>query len=139
MEPQSTLWKKRLLAVNAIFAITALAIEVAGTSLNMYVYPDGAFNIFNVPLIVIASWVAIGHTSWIIYRKFGWIAGILTGVIIDMPLEFFAFRLGWWTWIPSWSPPIYFNAPVVNFGVFLGVSVGSILTFKSVYRIGVKN
>ena len=130
MKLQFTLRKKRFLAVNAIFAITALVIEMTGISLNMYVYADSAFNIFNVPLIIIASWVVIGHISWIIYRKFGWIAGLLTGIIIDLPLEFLAFQLGWWTWIPSWSPAIFFNAPVVNFGVFLGVSLGSILTFK---------
>jgi hypothetical protein len=130
MKPQVILRKKRFLAVNAIFVITALVIEWTGISLNMYVYADSAFNLFNVPLIVIASWVVIGHISWIIYKQFGWIAGLLTGIIIDLPLEFLAFQLGWWTWIPSWSPAIFFNAPVVNFGVYLGVSLGSILTFN---------
>ena len=81
-------------------------------------------------LIVIACWVVIGHTSWIIYKKFGWIAGLLTGMIIDLPLEFLAFHLGWWAWIPSWSPALFFNTPVVNFAVYLSVSLGSILTYN---------
>jgi len=120
--------------MNAIFAITALVVEWAGISLNMYVYADDFFNILGVPLIVIAYWVVIGHTSWIVYKKFGWIAGLLTGIIIDLPLEFLAFDLGWWTWIPSWSPALFFNAPVVNFIVYLSVSLGSILTYKYVMK-----
>ena len=120
--------------MNAIFAITALVVEWAGISLNMYVYADDFFNILGVPLIVIAYWVVIGHTSWIVYKKFGWIAGLLTGIIIDLPFEFLAFDLGWWTWIPSWSPALFFNAPVVNFIVYLSVSLGSILTYKYVMK-----
>ncbi|MDH5447454.1 MAG: hypothetical protein OEX01_00400 [Candidatus Bathyarchaeota archaeon] len=116
--------------MNTIFAITAIAIEWTGISLNMYVYADNFFNIFNVPMIIIASWIAIGHTSWVVYKKFGWVAGLLTGIIIDLPLEFLAFHLGWWTWIPSWSPAIFFNAPVANFAVYLSVSLGSIIIYK---------
>jgi hypothetical protein len=134
MQRLFTLQKKRFLVMNAIFAITALVIEWAGISLNMYVYADDLFNILGVPLIVIAYWVVIGHTSWIVYKKFGWIAGILTGIIIDLPFEFLAFDLGWWTWIPSWSPALFFNAPVVNFVVYLSVSLGSILTYKYVMK-----
>jgi hypothetical protein len=124
---------EKRLVLNAIFAINALAIERAGIALNMYVYSDNFFTIFGVPLTVIAYWVVIGHTSWIVYKKFGWITGLLTGIIIDIPFEFLAFHLGWWTWIPSWSPAIFFNAPVVNFGVYLIMSLGSILTYKLVY------
>ena len=134
MQHLFTLQKKRFLVMNAIFAITALVVEWAGISLNMYVYTDDFFNILGVPLIVIAYWVVIGHTSWIVYKKFGWIAGLLTGIIIDLPLEFLAFDLGWWTWIPSWSPALFFNAPVVNFVVYLSVSLGSILTYKYVMK-----
>jgi hypothetical protein len=134
MQRLFTLQKKRFIVMNAIFAITALVIEWAGISLNMYVYADDLFNILGVPLIVIAYWVVIGHTSWIVYKKFGWIAGILTGIIIDLPFEFLAFDLGWWTWIPSWSPALFFNAPVVNFVVYLSVSLGSILTYKYVMK-----
>ena len=134
MQRLFTLQKKRFLVMNAIFAITALVIEWAGISLNMYVYADDFFNILGVPLIVIAYWVVIGHTSWIVYKKFGWIAGLLTGIIIDLPFEFLAFDLGWWTWIPSWSPALFFNAPVVNFVVYLSVSLGSILTYKYVMK-----
>ena len=134
MQRLFTLQKKRFLVMNAIFAITALVVEWAGISLNMYVYADDFFNILGVPLIVIAYWVVIGHTSWIVYKKFGWIAGLLTGIIIDSPFEFLAFDLGWWTWIPSWSPALFFNAPVVNFVVYLSVSLGSILTYKYVMK-----
>jgi len=134
MQHLFTLQKKRFLVMNAIFAITALVVEWAGISLNMYVYTDDFFNILGVPLIVIAYWVVIGHTSWIVYKKFGWIAGLLTGIIIDLPFEFLAFDLGWWTWIPSWSPALFFNAPVVNFVVYLSVSLGSILTYKYVMK-----
>jgi len=134
MQRLFTLRKKRFLVMNAIFAITALVVEWAGISLNMYVYADDFFNILGVPLIVIAYWVVIGHTSWIVYKKFGWIAGLLTGIIIDLPFEFLAFDLGWWTWIPSWSPALFFNAPVVNFVVYLSVSLGSILTYKYVMK-----
>jgi len=116
--------------MNAIFALTALVIELIGISLNMYVYAHNFFSIFGVPLIVIASWVVIGHTSWIVYKKFGWVAWLLTGIIIDLPLEFLAFHLGWWTWIPSWSPAIFYEAPVANFMVYLSVSLGSILTYR---------
>jgi hypothetical protein len=134
MQRLFTLQKKRFLVMNAIFAITALVVEWAGISLNMYVYADDFFNILGVPLIVIAYWVVIGHTSWIVYKKFGWIAGLLTGIIIDLPFEFLAFDLGWWTWIPRWSPALFFNAPVVNFVVYLSVSLGSILTYKYVMK-----
>ena len=134
MQHLFTLQKKRFLVMNAIFAITALVIEWAGISLNLYVYADDFFNILGVPLIVIAYWVVIGHTSWIVYKKFGWIAGLLTGIIIDLPFEFLAFDLGWWTWIPSWSPALFFNAPVANFVVYLSVSLGSILTYKYVMK-----
>lgn len=130
MQRLFALQKTRFLVLNAIFAITAVVIEWSGISLNMYFYADHFSTILGVPLIVIAYWVVIGHTSWIIYKKFGWIAGLLTGVIIDLPLEFLAFHLGWWTWIPSWSPALFFNAPVVNFAVYLIVSLGSILTYK---------
>jgi len=126
----SALQKRRFLTMNAIFALTALVIELIGISLNMYVYAHNFFSIFGVPLIVIASWVVIGHTSWIVYKKFGWVAGLLTGIIIDLPLEFLAFHLGWWTWIPSWSPAIFYEAPVANFMVYLSVSLGSILTYR---------
>jgi uncharacterized membrane protein len=122
----------RFLLVNAIFALVAIVIEQVGLSLRMYVYADTSLHVLGVPLIVIVIWVIIGHTSWVIYRKCGWIAGFLTGVIIDVPLEFLAFHLGWWTWIPSWTPAIFFNAPVVNFLVYLSVSVGSILIYKYV-------
>jgi len=120
----------RFLLVNAIFAVTAIIIERVGISLSMYVYADTSFSVFDVPIIVIASWVIIGHTSWVMYRRFGWIAGLLTGIIIDLPLEFLAFYLGWWSWIPSWTPAIFFNAPILNFSVYLGVSFGSILIYK---------
>ena len=124
----------RFLLINAIFAVTATIIERTGISLNMYVYADTPLNIFSVPIMVIASWVIIGHTSWLVYRKFGWTAGLSTGIIIDLPLEFSAFYLGWWCWIPSWTPAIFFNAPVLNFFVYLGVSFGSILIYKYVWK-----
>lgn len=130
------LQKKRLLVVNSIFAITALFIERAGLSLNMYVYTDNFFKILGVPPLIIAYWVVIGHTSWFVYRKFGWITGLLTGIIIDLPFEFLAFHLEWWTWIPSWSPAIFFNAPIANFVVYLTVSLGSILTYKYTMKKG---
>lgn len=126
--------KKRFLFVNAIFAITAIVLEWVGISLNMYVYAGNFYHIFDVPLIIIASWVIIGHASWVVYKKFGWIVGLLAGIIIDLPLEFFAFHLGWWRWIPSWSPAIFFNAPVANFLVYLSVSIGSILIYKGVMK-----
>ena len=122
--------RKRFLAVNAIFAVTALVIEWAGITLGMYVYADNLFNIFGVPVIIIVSWIVIGHASWVVYKKLGWIAGLLTGIIIDLPLEFLAFHLGWWTWIPGWTPAIFFDAPAINFLVFLSVSLGSILTYS---------
>ena len=122
----------RFLLTNAIFAVTAIVIERVGISLNMYVYADTSFRIFDVPIIIIVSWVIIGHASWVVYRRFGWIAGLLTGTIIDLPLEFLAFHLGWWSWIPSWTPAIFFNAPVLNFFVYLVVSFGSILVYKYV-------
>lgn len=128
-----TLEKKRFLGVNIIFAITALVLEREGLSRNMYIYNDYFFNISNVPLLIIAYWVVIGHTSWIVYNKLGWIAGLLTGIVIDLPFEFLAFHLGWWTWIPK-SPAIFFNAPIKNFEVYLDVSLGSILTYKYVMK-----
>jgi len=100
----------------------------------MYVYADNFLTIFNVPVIIIASWIAIGNASWIVYKKFSWIAGLLTGIIIDLPLEFLAFHFGWWTWIPGWSPAVFFNAPIVNFLVYLGVSLGSILTYNHIMK-----
>ena len=124
----------RFLLVNAIFAATAIIIERVGISLSMYVYADTSFSVFDVPIIVITSWVIIGHTSWVMYRRFGWIAGLLTGIIIDLPLEVLAFYLGWWSWIPSWTPAIFFNAPILNFSVYLGVSFGSILIYKYVMK-----
>ncbi len=126
--------KKWFLLVNIIFTITALTIERAGISLKMYVYADVFFHFFDVPLIIIAYWVVIGHASWVAYKKFGWIAGLLTGIIIDLPIEFLAFHLGWWTWIPSWTPAIFFDAPVANFLVYLSVSFGSILTYKHLMK-----
>ena len=125
---------KRFLLVNAIFAITAIVIERGGISLKMYVYADAYFHVLDVPLIIIAYWIIIGHTSWVVYKKFGWIAGLLTGIIIDLPIEFLAFHLGWWIWIPSWTPAIFFNAPLANFLVYLSVSFGSILTYKYVMK-----
>ncbi|MDH5438348.1 MAG: hypothetical protein OEX76_05550 [Candidatus Bathyarchaeota archaeon] len=129
-EPQ----KKWFLIVNIIFITAAFAIERTGISMEMYVYADAFFHVFDVPLIIIAYWVVIGHTSWVVYKKFGWIAGLLTGVIIDLPIEFLAFHLGWWTWIPSWTPAIFFNAPVANFLVYLSVSFVSILIYKYVTK-----
>jgi len=32
-----------------------------------------------------------------VHNKFDWIAGLLIGVIIDLPIEFLAFDLEWWT------------------------------------------
>jgi len=126
--------KKRFLLVNAIFATAAIAIERVGILLKMYVYTDTPLHVFDVPLIIIAYWIVIGHTSWVAYKKFGWIAGLLTGMIIDLPFEILAFHLGWWTWIPSWSPAIFFDAPVANFLVYLSVSLGSILIYKYVMK-----
>lgn len=126
--------KKWFLLVNIIFTTVALAIERAGISLKMYAYADAFFHVFDVPLIIIGYWVVIGHTSWVAYKKFGWIAGLLTGIIIDLPVEFLAFHLGWWTWIPSWTPAIFFNAPIANFLVYVSVSFGSILTYKYVMK-----
>ena len=123
---------KSFLLVNAIFAITAIVIERVGISLEMYVYAETAFHVFDVPLLIIASWIIVGHTTWVAYRKFGWVAGLLTGIIIDLPIEFMAFHLGWWTWIPSWSPAVFFSAPILNFFVWLCVSFGSILTYRYV-------
>ena len=125
---------KRFLLVNVVFTTSAIVIERAGISLGMYVYADAYFHVLDVPLMIIAYWVTIGHISWVAYRKFGWIAGLVTGVIIDFPAEFLAFHLGWWTWIPSWTPAIFFNAPLANFLVYLIVSLGSILTYKYVMQ-----
>lgn len=130
MEHYFALRKKRFLTLNVIFAAIALFIEWAGTSVNMYFYADTFLQIFGVPVIIIAYWLVIGHTSWVVYRKAGLIAGLLTGIIIDLPFEFLAFHLGWWTWIPSWTPAIFFNAPIANFLVYLSVSSGSILAYK---------
>ncbi|UCE16706.1 MAG: hypothetical protein JSV12_03640 [Candidatus Bathyarchaeota archaeon] len=134
MEFLVKLQKKRFLLVNVIFVVTAIILELAGISLNMYVYADNSYHIFNVPLIIIGFWVFVGHTTWVVYRKFGWVVGLLTGIIIDLPMEFLAFHLGWWTWIPSWTPAVFFNAPVANFLVYLNVSIGSILIYKSVMK-----
>jgi hypothetical protein len=129
-----SLQKKSFIFVNIIFATVALTIEQAGISLNMYSYADTPLRVFDVPLLVIGGWTVIGHTSWAVYGKFGWIAGLLTGILIDLPLEFLAFHLGWWTWIPSWTPAIFFNAPALNFLVYLSVSLGSILIYKYVTK-----
>jgi len=126
--------KKRFLLVNAIFAITAITLEQVGISLKMYAYANTPFHVFDVPLIIIAYWIVIGHTSWVAHKKFGWIAGLLTGILIDLPFEFLAFHLGWWTWIPSWTPAIFFNAPIANFLVYLSVSLGSILIYTYVMK-----
>ena len=125
---------KSFLLVNIIFVATAIVIEQAGISLRWYVYADAYLHVLDVPLIIIAFWLVIGHASWLVYKRFGWIAGLLTGVIVDLPFEFLAFHLGWWTWIPSWTPAIFFNAPLANFLVYFGVSVGSILTYKYVMK-----
>lgn len=130
MKPLFKPQKKRFLFINAIFAITAITLERVGISLKMYAYADTFLHVFDVPLIIIAYWVIIGHTSWMAYKKFGWIAGLLTGIIIDLPFEFLAFHLGWWTWLPSWTPALFFNAPIANFLVYLNVSLGSILIYK---------
>ncbi|UCH37789.1 MAG: hypothetical protein JSV76_01005 [Candidatus Bathyarchaeota archaeon] len=127
-----SLQKKRLLIVNAIFATTALNIERIGIALDMYVYNGFFLNIFGVPLLIIAYWVMIGHTSWVAYKKLGWTMGLLTGILIDLPFEILSFHLGWWTWIPSWSPAIFFEAPIINFGVYFLMSLGSILTYRYV-------
>ena len=132
MKPLFKPQKKRFLLINAIFAITAITLERVGISLKMYAYANASFHVLDVPLIIIAYWVVIGHTSWVAYKKFGWIVGLLTGIIIDLPFEFLAFHLGWWTWIPSWTPAIFFNAPVANFLVYFNVSLGSILIYKYV-------
>ena len=124
---------KRLLLVNIIFAITAILIERAGISLKMYVYANTSFHVFGVPLIIIGGWMIIGHASWVVFKKLGWIAGLSMGIIIDLPLEFLAFHLGWWTWNPSMAP-IFFNAPLANFLVYLSVGFGSILTHKYVMK-----
>jgi hypothetical protein len=121
---------RRFLLVNVVFTLSAILIERVGISLGMYIYTDAYFHVFDVPLMIVAYWVLIGHISWAAYRKFGWIAGLLTGVIIDLPAEFLAFHLGWWTWIPSWTPAVFFNAPVANFLVYFGASLGSILIYK---------
>jgi len=126
--------KKRFLLVNAIFAITAITLEQVGISLKMYAYANTPFHVFDVPLIIIAYWIVIGHTSWVAYKKFGWTAGLLTGILIDLPFEFLAFHLGWWTWIPSWTPAIFFNAPIANFLVYFNVSLGSILIYTYVMK-----
>ncbi len=125
---------KRFLLLNVVFAISAIVIERVGISLKMYVYADASFHFLDVPLIIVAYWVIIGHMSWVVYKKFSWIAGLLTGVIIDLPFEFLAFHLGWWTWIPSWTPAIFFNAPLANFLVYLSASLGSILIYKYVMK-----
>lgn len=130
MKPLFKPQKNRFLFINAIFAITAITLERVGISLKMYAYANTPFHVFDVPLIIIAYWVVIGHTSWMAYKKFGWIAGLLTGIIIDLPFEFLAFHLGWWTWIPSWTPALFFNAPIANFLVYFSVSLGSILIYK---------
>jgi len=122
--------KNRFLLITAIFAITAITLEQVGISLKMYAYANTPLHVFDVPLIIIAYWVVIGHTSWMAYKKFGWIIGLLTGIIIDLPFEFLAFHLGWWTWIPSWTPALFFNAPIANFLVYFSVSLGSILIYK---------
>lgn len=125
---------KSFLLVNVIFGITAIVIERVGISLEMYVYADTLFHVLDVPLLIIVSWVIVGHTSWEAYKRFGWVAGLLTGIIIDLPIEFMAFHLGWWTWIPSWTPAVFFSAPILNFLVWLTVSFGSILTYKYVMK-----
>lgn len=132
MKPLFKPQKKRFLLINAIFAITAITLERVGISLKMYAYANTPFHVFDVPLLIIAYWIVIGHTSWVAYKKFGWIVGLLTGIIINLPFEFLAFHLGWWTWIPSWTPAIFFNAPVANFLVYFNVSLGSILIYKYV-------
>lgn len=88
---------RRFLLVNVVFTASTIVIERVGISLGMYVYADTAFHIFDVPLIIIAYWVIIGQISWAVYRKFGSITGLVAGVIIDLPVEFLAFHLGWWT------------------------------------------
>lgn len=133
MKSSVTLGKVRFLILNTIFATTALILERVGISLNMYVYAEHVLSVFDVPLIIIAYWIIIGHTSWVIFENFGWIAGVLTGVVIDLPFEFLAFHLGWWTWSSHWSP-IFFDAPVANFIVYFSVSLGSILTYKYVMK-----
>jgi hypothetical protein len=125
----------RFVIINAIFTMTAIILERTGIALNMYVYADHFFRVFEVPLMIIVYWIVIGHSSWVVYKKFGCIVGILTGIIIDLPFEFLAYHLGWWTWIPHWSPAIFFNAPVANFLVYFGVSIGSILTYKHVMKL----
>jgi hypothetical protein len=134
MKPLFRPQKRRFLLITAIFAITAITLEWVGISLRMYAYADTSFHIFDVPLLIIVYWVIIGHTSWLAYKKFGWVTGLLTGIIIDLPFEFLAFHLGWWTWIPHWTPAIFFNAPVANFLVYFNVSLGSILIYKYVMK-----
>ncbi len=126
--------KKCVLIVSIIFFIAAFAIELVGISLEMYVYANTPFHIFDVPLTIIVYWIVIAHTSWVTYKKFGWIVGLLTGIIIDLPIEFLAFHLGWWTWIPSWTPAIFFSAPVANFLVYLSVSFGSIVIYRYIMK-----
>ena len=134
MKTLDLLKNERFLILNVIFATTALFLEKTGLTLNMYIYAEHALSVLDVPLVIIVYWILIGHASWLVFTRFGWIPGILTGIAIDLPFEFLAFHLGWWVWNPHWSPAIFYNAPVANFIVYFSVSLCSILIYQRLMK-----
>lgn len=114
-----------------LFALISLGIETLGLLRGLYEYPISVITVGIVPLAIVGYWSLIGILSFLAYKKWGWKVGLFVGLIIDIPAEIVAYFSGVWQW-NGIRPYLFtfFEAPALNFFVYLTMSVYAILIYR---------
>jgi len=126
--------KGSLLAFGLVAAF-GFFLEYLGTHGGCYIY-GGVYlvKLSMVPLVIVLMWGVLGWAAWQMYRRRGFLAGLLTPLVLDICiLEPLAFNTGLWTWTRTITPRIWFST-IGNYTVYLLVATLAIIVFSRLDR-----
>ena len=110
-----------------LIAMCAFGLEVIGVGTGAYTYSPSAFKILGVPLDIMALWTVVGALSWWVSTRRGLLAGVLTGVLVDLLLlEPLAYTLRWWWWTSDFTPHLGMFGTVGNIVAWTAMTLLSV-------------
>jgi len=121
-----------------LIAACAFGLELIGVHTGAYTYSPSPFKAWGVPFDILALWTVVGGLSWWVSRHRGLVAGVLTGVLVDLlVLEPLAYNLQWWWWTSDFTPHLGTFGTVGNIIAWTSMTLLSVVVLNRNHSIPV--